>query len=433
MKFLHSICIFGLSAASLSAQFITPTYRNGDSDANFAYWEGFDVAYTAGEPPYSGLDETQVNYPYSGGNTTARLGQYGAPSAIITSSLSIYSFSDNATAFNIYDNPTYSPGDILFQTKTLSGSQSTPDFSTVKLFYRSDEGTGNWQEADIPVTAAVNSSDSVGNQYTAWEWDTSGLEIAEYFIQFAYELAHSALVEAQLDTHETFDQQLDGFGLDIQSNVPFGLLFGIVERSPEKLIYNDGEEVTIEYRPNGNFEFVKWVGPFGESTENPVTVTITDDTEIQLVTAATTYEIWRQTSFASNHGGGITPADWAADNDYDQDSLLNILEYALNTDPESGLAGNQVTSVVVNVDGVDYPALEFPQQVAAEDLTYSVSVSGDLDTWFTNGDAGGPYTSAPEILSLGDDGEQYVRVRALTPLDAPASLPFMQLNVSYED
>lgn len=432
MKIRLTTSLLALSAVSLSAQFLTPDYRQGDNDANFAYWLGFDVAYTAAEPPYTGLNDLQVNHPYEGGSTTARLGQYGAPGAIITSSLGIYSFGDDPTAYKVYDNPAYSPGEILFQTKTLSGSQSTPDFSTVKLFYRTTEG-GAWVEADISVAAAVDSSDSVGNQYTAWEWDTSSLLIADYYIQFAYGENHSAFIEAQLDSNETYEPQIDGFGLDVATNVPFGLLFGLVEKSPEKLVYNDGEQVQLKYVSNGAFAFVKWITPGGESTDNPITIVITDKTEVQLVVAAVNYNVWRQTAFDSAHGGDITPADWADDNDYDADSLVNFLEYALNTNPESGLMENRVASVVVNIEGVDYPAIEFPRQYAATDLTYSVSVSGDLQNWFTNGDAGGPYTTEPEVIALGDDGEEYVRVRALTPLAAPASLPFLKLNVSFEN
>ncbi len=432
MKTLSTLSIISLSAVSTSAQFLTPDYRTGDDDPNFAYWLGFDVAYTDADAPFAGLSDSEVNYPFIGGDTTARLGQTAISSAIITSSQGIYSFAEDPTAYQVYDNPDYSPCEILFQTKTLSGSQSTPDFSTVKLYYRTTEG-GAWVQADLSVSAAVNSSDSVGNLYTAWEWDTSSLLIADYYISFSYGLPHSSFIEAQLDTNEIFDQQLDGLGLEVETNVPFGLLFGLVNKTPEKLIYNEGEQVELEYVSNGNFAFVKWVGPFGESTENPTSFTITDNTEVQLVVAAVNYQVWRQTAFASNHGGDLTPDDWRAEVDFDQDSKVNILEYALNTDPESGLAGNAVQSVVVNVDGVDYPAIEFPRQAAAADLSYAVAVSADMTAWLTNADAGGPYTVAPEIISLGDNGEQFVRVRCLTPLDAPSPLPFLQLNISYED
>jgi len=428
----RAILFLTLATSGLQAQFITPDYRSGNEDANFAHWQGFDVAYTDADPPYAGLDGSQVNIPFAGGNQYARVGQYGAPTAFITSSLGIYSFSENATAFKVYDNPSYSPGEILFQTKTLSGSQSTPDFSSVSLFYRTTDDAA-FTEAEISVSAEVDSSDSVGNIYTAWEWDTSSLNIFDYYIQFAYELPHSAIVEAQLDTNETFEPQLEGFGLEVESNVPFGLLFGLIQKSPEKLIYNENEPVEITYVSNGNFEFVKWITPDGESTTNPLNITVTENTHIDLVLAPVNYGVWRQTSFPSILTGEVTPTDLAVETDYDQDSLINLLEYALNNDPESGYMTNQVKSVIVNVEGVDYPAIEFPRQYAAEDLTYAVSVSGDTETWFTNGDIGGPFTAEPEVLALGDDGEEYVRVRCLTPLNAPSPFPFMQLNVSYED
>ncbi|MGE9296335.1 MAG: InlB B-repeat-containing protein, partial [Puniceicoccales bacterium] len=268
-----------LAGATASAQYIDPTYRNGDDDVNFADWRGFDVGYTPESPPYTGLNGSQVNIPFAGGNTTARLGQYAVPGAFITSSFGIYWYGETPTAFKVYDNPEYSPGDILFQTQTLVDSQSIPDVSTVKLYYRTTPG-GSWIEADIGLAAAITSTDNDGNLYTAWEWDTSSLVIEDYYIDFAYELSHSSFIGAQLDTHETFDLQIDGFGLSIEANVPADTLFGTLARSPEKIVYNDGEEVVITATASPSFEFVKWVGPFGESTDNPLNVNITADTQI---------------------------------------------------------------------------------------------------------------------------------------------------------
>ncbi|WP_269538722.1 hypothetical protein [Cerasicoccus fimbriatus] len=426
MKLNFSIFALCLTT-SLSAQFLEPTYRLGDDDANFAYWDGFDVGYTDAEPPYAGLGEFEVNHPFRGGNLNARMGQYGAPGAFITSSNGIYSFGE-PTAFKVYDNPLYDPGEILFQTMTLSGSQSLPDFSSIKLFYRSDEN-GAWEEAAFPVTAAIESSDSNGNIFTAWEWDVSGITIADYYIQFSYELIHSSIIEAQLDTNETFQQQLSGFGVSVDTNVPFGLLFGTINRTPEKLIYNDGETVTIEVSPSPSFVFVKWVGPFGESTDNPLVLSVTDNLEIRAILATKEYGVWRQVSFESNHGGGISASDWAASNDYDKDGLINAMEYAIGSNPESGIQEKRFSQALVEIDGVLYPTLTFSQQIAAEDLVYDVCVSTDLESWHSNSDPGGPYVSEPEVLHTNDDGTQQVVVRSLTPFDAN-NPQFMNLKIS---
>lgn len=423
-----------LAASGLAAQFITPDYRVGSTDADFAYWVGFDAAYTLGSPPYGGLSFDEVNIPFAGGNATARLAQDAVPGAIVTTSGSIYSFDDEPTAFKVYDNPAYDPGGILFQTQSLTGSQSLPDLATVKLYYRSVEG-GVWIEYDQPVTAAVQSSDALGNQFTAWEWDVESLVIADYYIQFAYELNHSAFVEAQLDTSEAFEAQIDGFGINIDTNIPFGLSFGVIDRSPEKLVYNDGEAVTLTATPNSSFVFVKWSGPFGESTENPLTITVTGDTDIELTLAPVSYAIWRQIAFASAHGGGTPTGDlWPEDLDYEKDGRVNALEYALGGDPEaSDLVAKAARLELVEDGGHTYPALVYPEQIAATDLSYTVEVSADGRTWLSNPDPGGPYTGAPEPLALNDDGTRQVRVRSLTAFDAPAPLPFLRLTISLND
>ncbi|GHB94845.1 InlB B-repeat-containing protein [Cerasicoccus arenae] len=430
MKHLLPITALCLSS-SLMAQFITPTYRGSDSDEDFAEWLGFDAAYTPEEPPYDGLSDEEVNYPYFGGNENARLGQYGTSTAIITTTDRLYSFGEDPMAFKVYDNPSYSPGDILFQTMTYQGSQSpSPDFSSVKLYYRTTEA-GDWIEYTDPMAAAVTSSDSTSNQYTAWEWDTSSLLIADYYIQFSYELPHTSFAAAQLDTNENFELQLDGYGLNVDTNIPFGLLFGLIRKSPAKLIYNDGETVTVTAVPNSGYRFVKWEGPFGESTENPLEITITDDTELFLVLAPRKYNVWRQMAFPSNHGGGITSQDWAAETDYDIDGLINAMEYGLGSNPESGnLTEKRVQLETVVIGEFEYPAVIFPQQAGADDLTYEVAASANLANWLTNSDPGGPYTADPEILSLNDDGTQQVRVRSLIPLEDPDALPFMKVNIS---
>lgn len=432
MKTVLTVCA-ALLSASVSAQYITPTYRSSDADVDFAHWWGFysafgDVAYTPEDPPYSGLSYGDVNIPSAGGNTLARLGQYRASGAFLTGSAGIYSFGD-ATAFKVYDNPAYSPGDILFQTVTLAGSQSIPDFSTVKLYYRASEADP-FIEAPIEVTAAVNSTDSDGHIYTAWEWDASSLTIADYYIEFAYPLNHSSFVEAQLDTNPTFALQIDGFGLTTATSIPTGFTTGSITRSPSKSFYNEGESVTVTMTPNQFFTFVKWITPDGDSTDNPITVTMDEDIELVAVLAAKEYDVWRQFGFPSFHGGDLTAADWNPDVDYDADSKPNVLEYGLGEDPESGVSEAQIYQTFVTINDVEYPAIVFPQQVAATDLNYSVSQSTDLINWDTNGDAGSPFTAAPEVLSFNDNGTQQVRVRSLTPVNAHPM--FFQLNVELD-
>ncbi|MEO0795584.1 MAG: hypothetical protein AAFX93_10490 [Verrucomicrobiota bacterium] len=431
MKSEIATLIAGLvTAQSLCAQFITPDYREDDFDENFAYWVGFDVAYTPEQPPYTGLGFDDVNIPFAGGNQNARLAQDEADAAIITSTGGIYSFQEGSTSYKVYDNPDYSPGSILFQTATLTGSQSLPDLSSAKLFYRTSS-SGPWVEADIPIAAALESSNSTGDQFTVWEWDTSSLLIADYYIQFSYSLNHSSFIEAQLDTHESYEQQLDGFSINVDTNIPFGLLFGVIDRSPEKLIYNAGESVTLEVVTNSSFQFVKWIGDFGESTDNPMTITIDDNLELQAILAPVNYQVWRQIAFPAAHGSGADLGeDWASDFDFDLDGRINLIEYAFGGTPvASDLETKQIELRVIELEGKRYPAIEFAQQVAANDLTYDVASSSDLQSWQTNNDPGAPFVSDPEIISLNNDGTKQVLVRSLTPLDSENQRPFLQLLI----
>ncbi|WP_309382413.1 hypothetical protein [Cerasicoccus frondis] len=423
--------------ANLSAQFIVPDYRTSEDDEDFAFWEGADDAYTPESPPYTGLSWNEVNYPYYGGNEAARLAQYGTSTAFLVSNDRIYTPSGELLAFRAYDNPTYSPGEILFQVMTYHGSAGIPDNSTVKLFYRAS-ADGDWVEYNGTFNT-VSSSDPYSNQYTAWEWDTSSLLIYDYYIQFTYSLSHTSFAAASLDTNETYDAQIEGYGISISTNIPFGLQFGEVNKTPSKAIYQYGDivelEVVIEGYNSGNYAFFKWVGSFGESTDNPLEITITEDMEIYLVIAPRQYSIWRQLNFPSALGTGFTANDWAATTDYDMDGVINSMEYAMDSNPESGIQydSSSVVQEIVVIDDQTYPAITFPMQYAATDLTYTVALSSDLSNWVTNDDAGGPYTSDPEIISLNDDSTKQVRIRSLIPLDDAASLPFMKLNVSLED
>jgi len=421
-----------LSASIALAQFITPTYRNGADDNDFADWVGFDVAYTPQSPPYETLSSSQINVPFGGGNQNARIGQFGTPGAIITSSQGIYTFGQTPTAFRVYDNPAQSPGSILFQTETITGSGALPDPSTIRFFYRTT-GEGDFIEADLALAGNLISSSSTGNRFTAWEWDTSSLTIEDYYIQFAYAAPHASFIAAQLDTNETFEQQLLAFGIEITTNIPFGFEFGLIKRTPEKPLYADGEQVTIEALVNSSFGFIKWITPEGDVFDNPLTVTITEDMQLTLVLGATSYEVWRFIAFPSWHTGAFDMSTiWPQEIDYDGDSQVNALEYAIGGQPENGtLALSSIKQEIVSgEDGKHYPAVTFRQQVVATDLSYEVHVSRDMKNWFVNGDPGGPFTEAPEVLSVLDDGTQIVRVRAAQPLDAGNPNPFMQLSVS---
>lgn len=418
------------SAGAVATLFVTPDYREGEDDEDYAYWLGFDKAYTPGTPPYDGLGWTEVNYPFLGGNDRARIGQHGAPGAIITSNLGIYSFTSDATAFYVYDRPLDSPGTILFQTMTYSGGQTVPDLASVQLFTR-EAPEDEWHLATLPMSGMVTGTDSLGHFYTAWEWDTSSLSIYDYYISFAYPLPHSSLARAQLDTHSTYQASLDGYSLTINTNVSFGMSFGLIIKSPDKLVYEPGDQVTISITTNSSFAFAKWSGDFGDDYDPSITVVMDDDVELDLILSPRTYYVWRQFAFSEAHGGTNMSAIWAPDVDYDGDGRNNLLEYSLGSDPEvSDVDTYSFRVECVQEGGETYLEALYTRRIGATDLTYALEYSTNLTDWKDNSHPEGPFFAEPQRTAVTDSGVEVVRARLLSPLSSAPS-PFLRLNANW--
>ena len=115
-------------------------------------------------------------------------------------------------------------------------------------------------------------------------------------------------------------------------------------------------------------------------------------------------------------GPGATPAG---------DGIANLLKYALGLDPKAnGTAGLPTVAVTTN-NGSRYLTLTYTSLLAATDITRTVEVSSDLQTW-----SFGPNSTTPVSATNNPDGRtQTVVVRDLTPLDA-AARRFIHLKVS---
>ena len=123
---------------------------------------------------------------------------------------------------------------------------------------------------------------------------------------------------------------------------------------------------------------------------------------------------WRVSRFPGGSPGtddGIVFSSWAlasglADDadwnrDADGDGLSNFMEYALATNPQAPSVGRVPQVNRQQVDGGEqagnYITFTFRRQIAAEDLTYSVEFSENLDTWNV-------VTVFPYSITLHDDG-----------------------------
>jgi hypothetical protein len=113
--------------------------------------------------------------------------------------------------------------------------------------------------------------------------------------------------------------------------------------------------------------------------------------------------------------------------DNDKDSINNLLEYALDSNPT--LASNHDlptgTTELIEVDGVTdrYLTLTFRRNLAASELTFSVELSDDLVGWDNN-------SAVPVSSTDNGDGTATEVWRAPLP-SATDSRQFVRLRVVY--
>jgi hypothetical protein len=128
----------------------------------------------------------------------------------------------------------------------------------------------------------------------------------------------------------------------------------------------------------------------------------------QLPPSATPYETW-----ANTYGG--TAVIGSATNDYDRDGASNLLEYALNTAPNSAAS---VAQPVVGTAGS--PAkLTFSFLRARADVTYTVESSTDLVGWNTlatnPGSVGQSVTVTDTVEFSPTTPKRFLRLRVTVP------------------
>lgn len=132
-------------------------------------------------------------------------------------------------------------------------------------------------------------------------------------------------------------------------------------------------------------------------------------------TTLTPLQTWRDNHFGnpSNVGSGANGASPSGD------GIANLIKYALGLDPFSPIAPSQLPVGSIDDEaGVLYPVLTVNRTEIALDVTYTVEVSGDLETWES-----GPLGTAVLV-----DLPTQLVVRDNTPIgDSPR---FMRLLVS---
>ncbi len=137
------------------------------------------------------------------------------------------------------------------------------------------------------------------------------------------------------------------------------------------------------------------------------------------VTTPTQYQAYLASYFTSQQLSDPTITGDGADPDHD--GISNLLEYAFGTDPTHADVSNLPTVSMQN----GYMTISFIQRVAPTDVTYTVEVSGDMNTW----NSGSGYTTQVSTAAI-DSATQRVVVRDNTLVSA-AARRFIRVRVSH--
>ncbi|MDB6070381.1 MAG: hypothetical protein JWL81_1552, partial [Verrucomicrobiales bacterium] len=377
-------------------------------------------------------------------NEDAALYQVLTPQAFVTSSGAIYSFAA-ATGFEMrYTHTGSQPvAGVVWQVKTAG---SIPLDSSVALRYTPSGGgapvllPARYHALDDPGTAGFSDQTMRG-----YEWDLTGLNIADYTLVFRSESSSMALYEAQLDTTTgaTFNRSLGWLlttrALPTLRSGSAGLILRDLPAGTEKRFFIGGSEVPLTPQPADGFALAGWRGADDTvlDSQDPLTVSFDTQSPRDLTVAALfspiTWSAFRTHFF--NHANSLTgTADDYLNNaisgpsaDPDADGFNNLAEYVFGGDPMSpDRARLTPTPSIVVIAGQSHPALTYRRQGVAGDAMTTIEVSHDLVHWSSaqDGNALTVETEGP----LEADGTRLITARTIAPQSAQPT--FLRLHLS---
>ena len=137
------------------------------------------------------------------------------------------------------------------------------------------------------------------------------------------------------------------------------------------------------------------------------------------------YQIWGASVFAlSQLANSAISGDLAAPAG---DGISNLIKYALHLNPFVNGVSGLPTESIVTLSGTIYPALAYTKVIAATDLTYTVQVSSDLQTW----NSGASYTATVSATNNPDGVTQSVTIRSLASISEGSPQQFIRLQISH--
>ncbi len=397
--------------------YIIPAF-DGLPNSEFAQFDSLQEAYTEWENPFYTPVPEDVNTPTAESHSTngdAVLAQIGTDTAwYIQSSGGIYSFSE-PTSFLVYDDPAYSPGQVVFQVNTVG---SLPDKEAV-IYLRETEGGPVIGPIAYTHIGFLTSNDGQG--IMAWEWDLSAYDVVEYYIEFGSTSESMSLWWATLDTWDGFSAELSN-AIFPKTNTNFATgAVGSVEHELSggggpRITYEPGDEVVLTAVAEPGWVFVRWTGDV-DSTNPSVVTTIDGNLDVKAVFAPQTYDKWKDNIILPSFTGSDPEVNGKPDADPNQNGLINLLEYAFGGTPEEMSDPAAFPQAGISEDG-KHLTLTYRRQPVATDLEYRVVVSNDMETWNSNGDGSGQtYTTEDISPTINEDGTQTVIVTDMTDLN----------------
>jgi len=141
-------------------------------------------------------------------------------------------------------------------------------------------------------------------------------------------------------------------------------------------------------------------------------------------TIETPYMAWRSQMFsASDLANPAISTDTA---EPAGDGIPNLTKFALGLDPfTNGVSGLPVQSITTTGSS-NYLSLTYTQAAAATDITYTVQVSTDMQTWYS----GSAYTTLVSTTNNPGGLTKSVKVQAMTPIDAKTPKQFIRLLIT---
>lgn len=433
---VSSLCFTGVQAqtAFLNNTYLVPDFSENE-DSEFAEFDRNIHPYTSWSDPFNTAIPANVNTPDPDGlstNLDAVIAQTGTSSAIVAGSGGFYS-SEAPLAFTVFDDPAYNVGQVIFQAGTVA---TQPDPDSAFLYYR--ETPGGAISSALSYTNIGFLSDNSGAfsaGVTAWEWDLSGLNVAEFYITFNSLGPNMSYRRSVLDTQTGFSAELAN-AVFLGTNREFGSLGNVTHTllggSPQ-LSYEDGDQVQIQAVANAGWVFVRWAGDT-DSTNATETITISGNFTADAIFTPLNYEAWKDNHAISTLARGNPLVTGIATADPNNNGWNNILEYAFGGEIDNGSDATAFPQPGMTPDG-DFLTLVYRKQPMATDLSYRIEVSSDTgSTWHYNGDGlGGPYTTEQSASTFNEDGTQTVTVTDLTNLSTlpQNAVRLMRIRVLY--